>query len=118
MPVTDTLTYTNRSRFLNSVNAANLANSYNTADQITIFAPIDTAFANQSTLDTAAIEYHVVNNTARYTPYLSDGDVLTTTQGNLYVTVINNTDFFVNCVRIVQTDAITNNGVVHAVEEV
>jgi len=116
---TTTLTNTNRTLFLASANAAGLGSVYDAALQVTIFAPIDSAFTGQSTLSAAGVRGHVVGGTAFYTPLLVDGAVLPTTQGgNLYVRVVNDEDFYINCVHIVQTDAISYNGVIHAVESI
>lgn len=105
-------------KFQGSLNGTDIGKTYDVADQITVFAPIDSAFTNQSSLSTSAIQYHTVNDNAIYSPDLKDGDVIKSSQGsNLYINVKDGV-FYVNCVRIVKTDGISNNGVIHGVEKV
>lgn len=111
--VSNTLKFLSLTNFQNSLNAAGLGSKFDTINQTTIFAPADSSFTNQSTIDAASVGNHIIDDAALYSPDIKDGDVHKTTQGsNLYFTVKGN-DFYVNCVRLVKTDAIASNGVIH-----
>jgi len=92
---------------------------------VTIFAPTDAAFdAAESTISglnedgvSSALTYHVAKGVGYGTDFLN-GQVIPTVNGkSLSITVTNGT-VFVNGARIVKTDLLTKNGVIHVIESV
>jgi transforming growth factor-beta-induced protein len=93
----------------------------------TVFAPTEAAFAaltsvpaGQALVD--VLKYHVVSGTVG-SGALSDGQVVTTVQGNTFTVNINGssvtiTDQTGNTVGVVATDVPATNGVVHVIDEV
>jgi uncharacterized surface protein with fasciclin (FAS1) repeats len=118
VPIIETLDCTNGSEFLGALNDADLADTYNDMGNVTFFTPQDGSFEANSTMDCASIQRHVVENEALYTPDLKDGDVIESASGeNLYVNILDD-EFYINCVRVITTDNIVSNGVIHVVEKV
>ena len=65
---------------------------------------------------TALFNYHLVPDTVLYSPDFVNGTVLKTHQGdNLTITTLGN-DTYVNSAKILQTDYLIINGVIHTVD--
>jgi uncharacterized surface protein with fasciclin (FAS1) repeats len=65
---------------------------------------------------TSLFNYHLVPNTVLYSPGFVNGTVLKSHQGdNLTITRLGN-DTYINSAKILQTDYMTANGVVHTVD--
>lgn len=91
---------------------------------VTIFAPTDSAFdsaeATVSGLNEdgirSALTYHVAKGVGYSTDFLN-GQVIPTVHGkSLSITVTNGT-VYVNGARIVKTDLLTRNGVIHIIDK-
>lgn len=65
---------------------------------------------------TSLFNYHLVPNTVLYSTGFVNGTVLTSHQGdNLTITIVGN-DTYVNSAKILQTDYLITNGVIHTVD--
>ena len=95
---------------------------------LTVFAPSNAAFEGigatlQNLSDdalTKLLGYHIINATdfVGYTPSLTNGTTFRTMQGgNLTVTKESNS-LFVNSARILQSDILLKNGVMHVIDNV
>jgi transforming growth factor-beta-induced protein len=90
---------------------------------VTIFAPSDGAFdAAESTVSglnddglRSALTYHVAKGVGYSTDFL-DGQVVPTVNGKTLSITVNNGTVFVNGAKIVQTDLLTRNGVIHVID--
>ena len=112
---------------LGAVVATNLTSALDTASEITIFAPSNAAFAaigsaaaNLTTLQLARIlEYHVVVGHALYSSDIVPGSLPTLLGAQFPVTVYVEGDaVFVNGARVINTDILTSNGVLHVIDAV
>ena len=96
---------------------------------ITLFAPTDAAFAllPQSVVDalvadptgalTDVLLYHVVGAQALSTD-LTNGQVVTTLNGETVTVTINADGVFINDAQVILADIVTDNGVVHVIDAV
>ena len=90
----------------------------------TVFAPSDDAFmpydvsflTNNTQLLSTVLDYHVAKGAAKTSDQLSDGDKISTLQGEVTVSVGNN--IFADDAQVTTADVETNNGVVHIVDDV
>jgi uncharacterized surface protein with fasciclin (FAS1) repeats len=106
--------------FLGGVEANGLKEKYDTADQVTIFAPIDGSYNSSCncSITAVSVEAHVVYGAALYNSVLKDGTEFQTCQGKKLKITVQGGEKYVNGVRIVLSDAITLNGVIHTIERV
>ncbi len=111
-----------------AVLAAGLAETLSGQGPFTVFAPTDEAFAalTPGTLEallediptlTSILTYHVVGGSALSTD-LSDGQVLTTVNGEDVIVTINADGVFINDAKVTVADIIADNGVVHVIDAV
>ena len=112
-----------------AINAAGLADALRGSGPFTVFAPTDEAFealpdglvAELLEDPTGALAqillYHVVGARA-YSTDLSDGQVITTLQGQNVVIRINDNGVFVNDAEVIITDLEADNGVVHVINAI
>ncbi|RMZ71429.1 TGF beta induced ig-h3 precursor [Pyrenophora seminiperda CCB06] len=107
--------------------AADLVDTVNGLDDVTIFAPSNEAFQsigsalpNLTTEQVSSIlTYHVVAGTVGYSSTLKNNTVLETVNGaNLTITIDADGDVFVNDALVIMTDVLIANGVVHVIDEV
>lgn len=92
---------------------------------ITIFAPTNAAFDKASVIISAlstekvkeALTFHVVKGVT-YSTNLKDGTELKTVQGEKLKVKIVGANVFVNGVKVVVSDVLTKNGVVHVIDGV
>jgi len=115
-----------------AVTAAGLAGAleFSEGNKLTVFAPTDDAFAalpdglvgtlledeNIGTL-TDILLYHVVGTQALSTD-LSDGQTITTLQGQDVTVSINAAGIFINQSEVIIPDILVTNGVIHAINAV
>lgn len=117
------------STLVTAVTEANLVDTLSSGDaNLTVFAPTNAAFdalpegtlesllANQDDL-TSVLTYHVVDGEA-FSGDLSDGQVLTTLQGETLTVTVNDEGVFINGNRVSTADVDATNGVVHVIDGV
>ena len=117
--------YTDITSFVGALYATNLVAEFAEAPDVTIFAPRNTAFqqlaGTLATTDPEALKkilrYHIVPKTVIQSQDLKGNASLTTPQGALTITRFNN-DIFVNSAKVIQTDILVANGVVHMLDNV
>ena len=109
--------------------ASGLNETLATPGDFTLFAPTDAAFAAlpMGTVDalladptgllTQVLLYHVVGATALSTD-LTDGQVITTLNGEDVLVTINANGVFINDAQVTIADIIADNGVVHVIDAV
>jgi hypothetical protein len=99
----------------------------NNTPDITIFAPnnealqnIGSALGNLSTEDiTSILTYHVITEGGiGYSSTLENGTTLTTANGEQLTITIGDGGIFVNNARVVASDVLIANGVVHVIDQV
>ena len=112
-----------------AVIAAELADDLSGTGPFTVFAPTDAAFAalpaglvetllQDPTGDLAQILlYHVVGANALSTS-LSDGQIITTLQGQDVTVTIDMGNVFINDAQVIVADLVAENGVVHVIDAV
>jgi len=113
------------SKLVEALNKVNLTNTIDTTKTLTIFAPNDDAFAKLG--DKAAsltpeqlkdiLSLHVVPSVA-YSTDVKSGESVESLQGGKLVFAINGQDVSVNGAKIVKTDILTSNGVIHVIDTV
>jgi uncharacterized surface protein with fasciclin (FAS1) repeats len=120
---------TNHNTLEAAVIAADLAGTLSGDGPFTVFAPTDDAFAAlpAGLLDelladpqgalTNILLYHVVGATALSTS-LSDGQMITTLQGQDVTVTIDGANVFINDAQVTVADVIATNGVVHVINAV
>lgn len=108
-----------------ATNALNLTSTLDTATDITIFAPSNSAFQDIATgltkLNTSQLtdilEYHILNGTVDYSTSLKNG-TLTMMNGKNLTVRIEKGAIFVNAARIINADILIANGVIHVIDSV
>jgi uncharacterized surface protein with fasciclin (FAS1) repeats len=109
-----------------ALTTADLVNNVDTAQDVTIFAPSNSAFAsiqnlaaNLSTEQLSSIlTYHVVQGTVGYSSSLTSGLQLTTLNNGQVTITIDDGDVFVNSAEVQVADVLVSNGVVHVIDNV
>ncbi|KAI4928395.1 uncharacterized protein J4E92_005881 [Alternaria infectoria] len=122
----DTLSAADLVALRGAINATDLFDTVDNTPNITIFAPnneafqnIGSALGNLSTEDAASIlTYHVIAGTIGYSSTLENGTNLTTANGEQLTITIGEGGIFVNNARVVASDILIANGVVHVIDEV
>lgn len=123
--VSTTAEYANLTALVGLLNATNLTNTVDMAQDITVFAPSNSAFqgigsaaGNLTTSELMQIaEYHVINGSIAYSSLLSNTTIKSLSGGNLTITVANG-EVFVNSARVVNADLLMSNGVMHVIDSV
>ncbi|OAL49526.1 Fasciclin-domain-containing protein [Pyrenochaeta sp. DS3sAY3a] len=124
--VLDTLSAANLTSLRGALNATGLAEAVNDSPNITVFAPTNEAIQNigsalQNLTEqqvTDILTYHVINGTIGYSSGLENGTTLETANGESLTVTINNGSVFVNNAKVVISDILIANGVVHVIDEV
>lgn len=89
-----------------------LPNSAEALANATILAQNSSATEQQ-----AIFEYHIVPNFVAYSPLLTNGLSLTTMQGSNVTVTVRDGDTYINSAKIIASDYLVANGVVHVLEE-
>ncbi|KAM0256807.1 hypothetical protein ACHAQJ_004759 [Trichoderma viride] len=109
--------------FSNLISGSNLTKSLESTLFATVFLPSNAAFAaasigsSISSSTASLISNHVVGGFAGYLPVLRDGTALTTQKGETLVISIRGGVYYVNGAKIIQANIITENGVVHIIDQ-
>jgi uncharacterized surface protein with fasciclin (FAS1) repeats len=91
---------------------------------VTIFAPSNDAFAGIASATanltiaqlTSILTYHVVQGIVGYSSSLSNSTIRTVGGGNVTITVVGG-NVFVNSAKVIVTDVLVSNGVVHVIDK-
>jgi uncharacterized surface protein with fasciclin (FAS1) repeats len=113
---------------LTAVDAAGLTETLKGEGPFTVFAPSDAAFDNLSELElgniladsdllTRVLTYHVVAGDVRAADVVNLTSATTVNGKELAITVENG-EVFLDGIRVVTTDILTTNGVIHVIEDV
>lgn len=116
------------SQLVQALEAAGLTDALNRAGPITVFAPNNDAFSKLDQSDLTALltnpsdlgdilQYHVVEG-SHPSSELTDGETLTTLNGQDLTVSVNGSDIMVNDATVVQADIQAGNGVIHIVDTV
>ncbi|RPA89864.1 Fasciclin-domain-containing protein [Choiromyces venosus 120613-1] len=125
MNVSTTAIAANLTAVAGALAQANLVTTVDTLTSITVFAPSNPAFqaignlvGGLSNKQLASIlTYHVVPDRA-FTSDLTNNQKLRTIQGEELTIRLDDGDVYVNGAKVVASDVITNNGVVHVIDGV
>lgn len=106
------------------MNLTGSTKNIDSARDVTIFAPNNTGFKRISSLTanmsdsnlTRVVEYHVVPDKVVYSSDMRNTTLRTKQGDDVHLTVINGTAF-VNSAKVVSSDLITHNGVLHVLGE-
>ena len=124
--VSDTALLAGLTGLAGALAATNLTEAVDTTPDVTIFAPINSAFEQIGSAlgaltpeqATAILGYHVVNGTVAYSSLLENGSMVPSMTGqNLTVSIIDG-EVFVNSARVVAADILVANGAVHLIDGV
>lgn len=123
-PLSTTVNSTGLSALGALLNRANLSNTFDAADSVTIFTPNNAAFAaaanytsNAATLPNL-LSNHVIPNFLGYLPALTDGAVYRTLANETLTISIKNGVYYVNGAKIISSNTILSNGVAHMIDQV
>lgn len=118
------------STFVKAVQSAERTQMLNSEGPFTVFAPTNEAFnaLPKGTLDNLMmpenkqklgdiLAYHVVEGTVMASD-LSDGQTVTTVQGEKLTVTKQNGNVMINGAQVIQADVNTSNGVVHIIDKV
>jgi len=109
----------NFAKLVTALEKARLNQTVNDLPRITLFAPLDPASSLSGLSDAQlqqALTLHVLD-AAVFSTDLESGLVATSLSGVNLTFTGNATQWLVNGVRIVSTDLLTNNGVIHTIEK-
>lgn len=112
-----------------ALGAAGLLPALQLPGDLTLFAPTNDAFAalptgqlqpllNNTTAIANVLQYHLVADRVLASDLVRLGRALSTTGQSLQVTVAANGVIQVNNARVIQTDIVTSNGVIHLIDTV
>lgn len=128
IPMNDSATAVaaNLTALAGALTTADLVSTLDSAEDVTVFAPSNSAFAaiqnlaaNLSTEQLSSVlTYHVVQGTVGYSSSLTSGAQLTTLNGGQVTITIDDGDVFVNSAEVQIADVLVSNGVVHVIDNV
>ncbi|KAG0640012.1 FAS1 domain-containing protein [Tuber brumale] len=125
MNVSTTAIALNLTAVAGALTKANLVDTLDTLSGVTIFVPSNAAFQAIGNLAgglsseqlASILNYHVVPARA-FTVDLKNGQKLRTAQSGEITIQINNGDVYANGAKVIVSDVITNNGVIHVIDGV
>jgi uncharacterized surface protein with fasciclin (FAS1) repeats len=108
---------------MDNLNAAGLAKTFEDSKDITIFAPTNAAFNAASSVISsppsrnmsATLTSHILHS-VQYSNALKDGQTLSTAEGRTLKVKISNGTVYINEAKVVTTDILIKNGVVHIID--
>lgn len=111
------------SSFSSTLESEGLLSTVERMKDVTVFAPSDRAFdAASSNFERytvgkrkAILTYHVVKG-LEYSSDLIDGQRLSTMQNQTLTVKIDDGDVYINNAKIIKTDILTSNGVLHIID--
>ena len=103
--------------FQTRLNGSQSSFLYQNTSDVTVFVPQNSALANTSAVSSQAVANSVVLGPVLYSVALTPGrELLTAGNTKLFVTTNASGSVFINGSRIIESDIITANGVVHVIE--
>lgn len=115
----------NTAGYLNAANVAYVDGIMNIPD-VTYFIPNSAKALEKATLQAAnstaeemkaVFQYHVVPGFVGYSSVLKDGGRLKTQEGSSLTITVQDGDMYVNSAKVIATDYIVANGVIHVIDE-
>jgi len=115
----------NTAGYLNAANVAYVDGIMNIPD-VTYFIPNSANALEKATLQAAnstaeemkaVFQYHVVPGFVGYSSVLKDGGRLKTQEGSSLTITVQDGDMYVNSAKVIATDYIVANGVIHVIDE-
>jgi uncharacterized surface protein with fasciclin (FAS1) repeats len=115
-----TLKKTNGSAFEAKLAEAGQVENLRDFPKITIFAlsDSDVASVGADKLTKSALDQHVILGFVSYTPDVVLDQLYDTASGGKVKITLKNGNYFINDVRVVQSNIITKNGIIHYVQSV
>ena len=87
----------------------------NSAEALSVFTNTSTGLSAANL--TALFDYHIVPDHVLYSPELVNGTVLKTTQGDNITITRQGSDIYVNSAKILVSDYLIVNGVIHTIDK-
>ncbi|KAK2746840.1 hypothetical protein FQN57_002882 [Myotisia sp. PD_48] len=120
-----TLLAANLTSFLGAIQNGSATSNANDRTDVTIFVPrnegfrrVGSVFSNISSSDLENIaNYHIVEGKTIHSVDMKDESLQTSANKDIHLSVINGVAF-VNSARVVSTDLLVNNGVLHVISDV
>ncbi|KAF2184173.1 FAS1 domain-containing protein [Zopfia rhizophila CBS 207.26] len=119
--LSNTISSTGLSGFQSLLTQANLSDTFTNQNSITIFTPSNEAVAAAANTNSTSelqtlLKNHVIPEFTGYLPLLTDGATFTTLAGFTLTISVKNGAYFVNNVKIIGANSITDNGVAHVID--
>lgn len=122
--ITQTLIDSGLGAAAGALSKSDLAQNVDSEKNVTFFAPNNGAFgavgsyvSNLTSQQLAKlVEYHVIPNKVIYSSDFRNGTIATSSHGNVTITVLNGT-IFVNSAKIIYSDILVSNGVIHVIDK-
>ncbi|KAK3370449.1 FAS1 domain-containing protein [Podospora didyma] len=123
--LTTTLTAANLTAAVGAIDQAGVGNTLNQENEVTILAPSNAGFeaignliAKMTAEDLSTVlSYHVIKGKVLYSGSITNGSEMTSQGTNVHFKVEGG-DIFVNSAKVIQTNLLCNNGVVHIIDNV
>jgi uncharacterized surface protein with fasciclin (FAS1) repeats len=121
--LTNTLVTGGLTAFAGALQRAGVESPINNARDVTVFAPVNDGFSAIGTLVDSmtseqlaqVLNYHVVQGKVLYSWLITAGTHVTVQGGSLNLKVVNG-EMFVNGAKIISSDVLVGNGVVHVLD--
>lgn len=111
-PLSAALTTAGLTKFRSAVKAAGLVKSLSDTPRVTIFAP-----QNSGIRPGFKVLQHTITGDLHLSPDLFSNQPFTSDAGTQITVTFNNGALYANGIKIIRTDLITKNGVVHVLEK-
>ncbi|KAL8400367.1 hypothetical protein RB594_000669 [Gaeumannomyces avenae] len=116
--VSETLPILGADRFLALLQSSGVLGEVDNRASITVFAPSNSAVRKAGTLTAAQLRQHILVDFPAYTTWIANGDVFPTLGGGSVTASVQDGIISINGAKIMASDAIVTNGVVHTVDKV
>ncbi|KAL8399497.1 hypothetical protein RB594_000034 [Gaeumannomyces avenae] len=113
--VSETLPFVGAEKFKAALDRAGILPGLDNTTAITVLAPSDSVFAKAGNWTAAQLKQHIIVGHVIYSTQFRDGQVLPTLGGGSVTVSVQGGIVSVGGARIVASDAIINNGVIHTI---